>query len=772
MGAAATIIAQQVGSKATRDALFLSEYDATALPKVMLVSAALSIAGVLGTSRLLTHYGPARVVPIGFVLHAFLFFSEWALWSVAPQIISVVLYLHVGALGSILISGFWSMVNEQFDPHAAKVQIGRIATGAAFGGVLGGICAERVGQLLDVPTMLWVLALLNCVAAAGCFWSRASGTAAVLPSLGRPSPLAPELDRTRRSSLVALSTSPYLKRISLLTGCIALTAALLDYALKAQADADLDTAEELVSVFALFYTVSGVVGFLVQTTLSRSALRWLGLGGTIALLPGFVVAAGIVASSFTRLATVLLVRGVEHVLSNSLFRSGYELLYTPLPANQKRATKTLIDVAFVRLGDGLGSALIWIMLAALPALPVRVVLMLAVAVASVALGVVLYLHRGYVAQLASSLRSGALILDEREIMDATTRRTFAETTMALDRDRLLDEIRQWRAKQGESEFPPEINDTSQPTHPVPAESSLAKPLDSSIPSTAASGEQAQAGALPHWIDALRNLDIEQEPVHLNEDRVADLVTVLGDRTHCRLAARILRAHGNPYAVQLAQALLNPAISTSSRRRLPRILEHSGAPEAIPALVEALSDSRFEVRFRAGRALSRFRAQHEDANLPVQPIVAALDREVLVERNVWENRQLHEDASTSRPAGQSNSDLPEDEPTLLDQVIQKRVDRSLEHVFILLGLVYDQEAIRVAFAALNGDDPNLRGTALEYLENVLPERIRKGLWAHIDGISRIKTVKRPREHIVDDLLRSMESLELDRNALDKGSLNKG
>jgi len=40
------------------------------------------------------------------------------------------------------------------------------------------------------------------------------------------------------------------------------------------------------------------------------------------------------------------------------FRAGYELFYTPIPAADKRAAKTLIDVGFDRLGDGIGGALV------------------------------------------------------------------------------------------------------------------------------------------------------------------------------------------------------------------------------------------------------------------------------------------------------------------------------------------------------------------------------------------------------------------------------
>jgi len=57
-----------------------------------------------------------------------------------------------------------------------------------------------------------------------------------------------------------------------------------------------------------------------------------------------------------RLLSAVLCRGSHDVLSNSLFRSAYELLYTPVPDADKRAAKQVVDVAFDKLGALLGGA--------------------------------------------------------------------------------------------------------------------------------------------------------------------------------------------------------------------------------------------------------------------------------------------------------------------------------------------------------------------------------------------------------------------------------
>ena len=67
--------------------------------------------------------------------------------GLAPGTIAAAVYLHIAAFGGAVVSGFWSVVNERFDPYAAKKAIGKIAGGATFGGVLGGVLTWLLADL-------------------------------------------------------------------------------------------------------------------------------------------------------------------------------------------------------------------------------------------------------------------------------------------------------------------------------------------------------------------------------------------------------------------------------------------------------------------------------------------------------------------------------------------------------------------------------------------------------------------------------------------------
>jgi hypothetical protein len=94
-------------------------------------------------------------------------------------------------------------------------------------------------------------------------------------------------------------------------------------------------------------------------------------------------------------------------------------------------------------------------------------------------------------------------------------------------------------------------------------------------------------------------------------------------------------------------------------------------------------------------------------------------------------------------------------------VRDRASRSLSHVFTLLSLVLPPDPLRIAFRGLHTGNPGLRGTALEYLESVLPPPIRERLWPFLEeGRSGPDVTRaRPRDEIVADLVRSHASIML-------------
>jgi hypothetical protein len=87
------------------------------------------------------------------------------------------------------------------------------------------------------------------------------------------------------------------------------------------------------------------------------------------------------------------------------------------------------------------------------------------------------------------------------------------------------------------------------------------------------------------------------------------------------------------------------------------------------------------------------------------------------------------------------------------------------VFGLLALCLPAEPLLAAFRGLQSEDPHLRGTALDYLEFIVPVEIRRKLWRNLEsdgrgarGTNRDLTTGEAKTEL-DDLLRDQDSIAL-------------
>jgi len=695
--AATVIIGQQVAGKATRDALFLSNFDVTNLPKIVIASAIASMAGVLVMSRLLARISPIRVVPSIFGLSALLFIGEWVLLDYHPHVASVILYLHMAVFGAILISGFWSIINERFDPHSAKQRVARIAAAATLGGVIGGVLAARVSALMDVRSMLLFLSGLHviCVLA-----TRAIG--------GPVTNTVPTGEAVKtRSGFTVIARTRYLQWMALLLVLVAVMAALLDYALKSQAAMQYQDSESLVAFFASFYAIAGLAGFVLQTLLGRRILQRFGIGTTLALLPVSIAVFGTIGTVFTRLWSMVLLRGGHAILVNSLFRSAFELLYTPLSPHKKRPTKAIIDVASDRLGDLVGSGLLLLLLFLVPQLPTAMVTGCAVLIALAVLFVITRLNQGYIDQLARSLRSGAVNIQESDIVDATTQQILAESNAYSEREFLLSKLAlmQERSTLQDSEIDASLQFANTVSDLCSGDTDrIYRALGSSA---------MDIRLIPCIIPLLANDEISNDV-----------------RTELRWM--VPRITG-----QLTDAMLDPDIPLRARQRLPGVLEASHNPRSIKGLLLGMVDESFNVRYSCARSLARMRSRNRQLRIPQQQVFAAIRKELRATQEEWEarNRALQRDGSPDA------------------EIITKLVDRGVEHVFTLLALVLDPDAVYLAMQASLSEDVNLRGTALEYLENVLPADLYQDLLTHLGSQHEGRYGQRS----LGDIVRELKSL---------------
>ena len=700
---AAAVTAQLVGGKATRDALFFTAFDAAALPPMLTATAVCSIALVALHAQVVRRVRPAILVPAFFLVSGALFVAEWLLRAEAPAAIAVVIYLHVSSAGPLLASGFWLITSERFNPRTAKKGFGRVAAAGTLGGLAGALLSERMAVLFGGPSMLLALATFQVVAAAlvRVLACSAERDASSRPGAAAPTPGA-DAELPTVSGLKLIANAPYLRDIVALVLLGTASAALVDYVFKMKAVETYGPGDHLLRFFAVYYAGSSLLSFVLQTATSRAILERFGMALTtstpsIALLAGSI--GSLVAPGF---GSLLIARGGEAVFRGSWFRAGYELFYTPLPAAEKRATKSLIDVGVDRIGDAVGAALVRLAILFAPAAQSHAILGIAMVASMGAIAAASRLNRWYLRSLEHSLVNRAGSVDVTASVDGSTSvvlRSLRGTAFSVNG---------------------------------------AADVDATTDAKDAVLQQISALRSNERLAAIRVLS-QSEGV--SAPLVPHVIALLGSPELADYAVFALRKVAEEHVGQLTDALLNPQQEVDVRRRLARVFSICVSQRAADALVQALDDTRFDVRAQAARSLTSILEKNPRVRFDPDRIFEAVLAEVEVSRPVWETQRLLEAA----PADST-----------VDSAVRERAGQSFAHVFALLSLVLAREPLQVAFRSLRSGDAHLRGTALEYLEGVLPAPIRQKLWPFLVS-PRVRRHERPSAAAISSLLHSSPSL---------------
>src|SRR5436190_14527949 len=716
MTGAAAVTAQIVSGKATRDALFLTSLDYTTLPTMLMATSVFSMLLVALNTRAARRLAPSMLVPSAFAASGVLFLVEWLVRPLAPASTAVAVYLHISCAGPLLASGFWLVSTERFDPHTAKRRFGQIAGVGTLGGLLGALVAERVGATLGAPALLPFLALLQfgCAVAVRmlALSLEPAPIAVTSPASSGSTAAAPGPER---SGLRVVAEAPHLRQLAYVVVLGSTSAALLDYLFKAQATETFGRGDHLLRFFAIYYAATSVLTFVVQVSSARAVLERFGIALS-ASAPSLALFVGSLVNLFIPgFASLIMARSAEAVFRGSLFRTGYELFYTPMRADEKRATKAIIDVGFDRVGDAIGGSLVRMALLLAPAVQANVILFLGVLGSAAAIAAGRRLKTGYIQNLENSLLHRA---DGARVLDS------ADRSSTID----MAAIHRYRAARPRTET---FESSRTPREPPPSDVRDILRLRSRNRDQALQvlvRQDGVSGALvPHVIPLLAWDHLAEHAVYA------------------------LRKVAEEHVGTLVDALIDPNQDFAVRRRLVRVFSVCVSQRAADGVMFGLDDTRFDVRFQAARSLTEILEKNPTVIIDARRVFDVVEREASVGRPVWESRRLLDGVSSTESLSP------------LDEFVRDRAGTSLAHVFTLLALALPREPLQIAFRSLQTDDQQLQGTALEYLDGILPARIRERLWPYLELRPTVRSA-RPRDEVIAELLRSHRSIIINLESL--------
>jgi AAA family ATP:ADP antiporter len=777
--------------KSLRNASYLSQLGDEKLPLAYFLTALLMGVIVNFHSRLQVRLPRSRLIIFSLafffsniILFVWLFEQPWK-W------VPVVFWVWANIFAIVLVTQFWILVNDVFNPREAKRMIGFIGSGAQLGAILGGFLAgvlARKASGLLLPLAAGMLGLGILVVSAIFKKQRQKTEETVNEAGGKPSRPAGKVGF--RGAFETTRKSPYLLLLSGIMMATLVVSTLIDWQFNSIVqDKVVGGEHNLTSFFGYFNAGTMTFAFLFQLLLTSPIIKGLGIRGSLLLYPfilfvgtggiGLAALAGVIA-----LAPAILIKASDKGLAYSLNQSVRELLYIPISPEQKYKSKIFIDMFLNRFAKGLGAVILAVLLWIVPRSPgsqgaVRYISLIVLVIIAVWVFLNFRIGREYAglvkAKLEKKYERGDLLVAQRLDVDYT--KLVFDTVESKDRssvlyamnlfdlirqDRLTPEVRKLISYQAD-----EIRAASLGSMFEQTETGLGPKFE----------DELSEDVLKKEIQEIMNLDVYQDVMkdYLGKtladkspaaevarmeaakaigfmDNRAPLVGTLEDlledespdvgRYAIQSAAALQRRVDVPI---LVQKLKNPALREDASDALRKF-----GPRIAGTLADYLADGKEDmaVRRMAAAILAGIGTQEAADFLSWELAVAGEDLadEVIdaLDRIRASNPRITYPAETVKQRitieaklyCQNLVGLQEEAKTPAGTDLrpaEKRLDDLLGSLFKLLGLIYPQEDMTKAYQNLKAGTRDSMAYALELLDNVLEKEIREVVFPIVEDL---------------------------------------
>jgi AAA family ATP:ADP antiporter len=284
----------------------------------------------------------------GILLH-FVLLTDYGATSAE---LSYVYWVWASILTVVLMTQFWMIINEVFNPREAKRLIGFCGSGGILGGVVGGLLARFLtkANLANFLLPLACALLFACIFVVRAIFNVRKKN---LP-FSEAKPIKqeqPEIPKFGfRDNFHSVRTNSYLRLISGMVIITVIVSTFIDFQFSSAVDDHfsfgyVDPKGAMQAFFGLFFAGLLAFSFLLNLFLTSKILRNFGIRLTLLLTPVVLVlcSLGIIFAPFT-LFLAIMIKGSDEGLAFSLQQSVREILYIPVASNLKKRVKPFIDM--------------------------------------------------------------------------------------------------------------------------------------------------------------------------------------------------------------------------------------------------------------------------------------------------------------------------------------------------------------------------------------------------------------------------------------------
>ncbi len=262
-------------------------------------------------------------------------------------------FVWTSVFNLFVVSVFWALMVDVFDPAQGKRLFGFLSAGATIGAIVGSsITASLAGELGASRLMLASVILL--LVACACVRALSRRSAALRTALEADDERHP-IGGSAWAGLTHVARSPYLLGLCAYMLLFSITSTLLYFLQAGIAAEHFADRTARTRFFASIDLAVNAMTLLVQLFVTGRLLRRLGVALTASVLPALsIVGFGALALAPT-VAVLVVAQVARRVCNFGLARPTRELLFTVVSREDKYKAKNAIDTVVYRAGDQVGS---------------------------------------------------------------------------------------------------------------------------------------------------------------------------------------------------------------------------------------------------------------------------------------------------------------------------------------------------------------------------------------------------------------------------------
>ncbi len=284
-------------------------------------------------------------------------------------------FLWIGIFNLMIIAQFWGFANDIYSKDEGERLFAIVGFGASIGAVFG----SRLAARLIAPIGIYELMLVGCVLLVlqaaitnlvdSDVAKKRQGTReslrAVDPSPGRSAGTDP-------NAFKMVIGKPYLFSMGvmllLLNWVNSMGEYILGNAIRSAAEAavaagkvgGLSVEQVIGHAYAQYFTLTNVCGVLLQLFVVSRLVKYLGVPICVAVLPCISLFSYNVLAFYPVIGIMVAAKVAENSTDYSLNNTVKNMLFLPCSREEKYSAKQVIDSFFVRVGDVLAAALVFV----------------------------------------------------------------------------------------------------------------------------------------------------------------------------------------------------------------------------------------------------------------------------------------------------------------------------------------------------------------------------------------------------------------------------